>query len=184
MGERDCPNCCGSTTPRPAWVLVPGGWPGLLTRTLTTGGDGYCLHATLQARPDTRDLLRVVRRIGDRCGPAIPAADDFVHYDFTPANLLTNGAAITGVIDINPPVLASDRAFDLATLLFYLYDHDDIRDLLRARLLEQGGPRLPRAHGAAPGRRVAAPPSDRSATQRHLGLARLVTADIDHRPVY
>jgi len=54
----------------------PGGWPGLLTRTLTTGGDGYCLHSTLQARPDTRDLLRVVRRIGDRCGPAIPAADD------------------------------------------------------------------------------------------------------------
>ena len=28
----------------------PGGWPGLLTRTLTTGGNGYCLHSTLQAR--------------------------------------------------------------------------------------------------------------------------------------
>ena len=28
------------------------GWPGLLTRTLTAGGDGYCLHSTLQpARP-------------------------------------------------------------------------------------------------------------------------------------
>jgi Ser/Thr protein kinase RdoA (MazF antagonist) len=109
-------------------------WPGLLTQTLTTGGDGYCLHSTLQARPDTRGLLQVLRRIGDRCGPAIPAADDFVHYDFTLANLLTDGAAITGVIDINPPVLAGDRAFDLATLLFYLYDHDAIRDLLRARL--------------------------------------------------
>jgi hypothetical protein len=41
-----------------------GGWPGLLTGTLTTGGDGYCVHSTLQARPDTRELLAVVRRIG------------------------------------------------------------------------------------------------------------------------
>jgi len=166
----------------------PGGWPGLLTRTLTTGGDGYCLHSTLQARPDTCDLLRVVRRIGDRCGLAIPAADDFVPYDFTLANLLSDGAAITGVIDINPPVLAGDRAFDLATLLFYLYDHDDIRDLLRAGLLELAGPQAARVylahmvlrqvdwslrhHPTAP------------ATQRHLGLARLVTADIGHRPAH
>jgi len=166
----------------------PGGWPGLLTRTLTTGGDGYCLHSTLQARPPPRGLLRVLRRIGDRCGPAIPAGDDFVHYDFTLANLLTDGTAITGVIDINPPVLAGDRAFDLATLLFYLYDHDGIRDLLRARLLELAGPQAARAylahmvlrqvdwslrhHPTAP------------ATQRHLDLARLITADIDHSPAH
>ena len=77
-----------------------------------------------------------MRRIGEACSPAIPAADDFVHYDFTLANLLSDGTAITGVIDVNPPVLAGDRAFDLATLLFYLYDQDDIRDPLRARLLE------------------------------------------------
>jgi Ser/Thr protein kinase RdoA (MazF antagonist) len=158
------------------------GWPDLVSRTLTAGGDGYCLHATLQARPDTRDLLRVVRRVGARCGPAIPAGDDFVHYDFTLANLLSDGTAITGVIDINPPVLAGDRAFDLATLLFYLYDQDDIRDLLRARLLDLAGPQAAcaylahmvlrqvdwslRFHPAA------------AATRRHLHLARLVTADI------
>jgi Ser/Thr protein kinase RdoA (MazF antagonist) len=161
------------------------GWPDLVTQTLTAGGDGYCLHATLQARPDTRDLLRVLRRIGDRYGPAIPAGDDFVHYDFTLANLLSDGTAITGVIDINPPVLAGDRAFDLATLLFYLYDQDEIRDLLRARLLDLAGPQAAcaylahmvlrqvdwslRFHPAA------------AATRRHLHLARLVTADIGHR---
>jgi Ser/Thr protein kinase RdoA (MazF antagonist) len=116
------------------------GWPDLITRTLTSGGDGYCLHSTLQARPGTRDLLRVLRRIGERCGPAIPAGGDFVHYDFTPANLLSDGTAITGVIDVNPPVAAGDRAFDLATLLFYLYDQDNIRDPLRARLMELAGP--------------------------------------------
>jgi len=32
-------------------------------------------------------------------------AYDFVHYDFTLANLLTTGAGICGVIDINPPAL-------------------------------------------------------------------------------
>jgi aminoglycoside phosphotransferase (APT) family kinase protein len=164
------------------------GWPDLITRTLTTGGDGYCLHSTLQARPDTRDLLRVLRRTGEACGPAIPAGYDFVHYDFTLANLLSNGTAITGVIDVNPPVLAGDRAFDLATLLFYLYDQDDIRDLLRARLLELAGPQTAcaylahmvlrqvdwslRFHPAA------------AATRRHLQLARLVSTDIDHRPAH
>ena len=87
-----------------------------------------------------------MRRIGEACSPAIPAADDFVHYDFTLANLLSDGTAITGVIDVNPPVLAGDRAFDLATLLFYLYDQDDIRDPLRARLLELAGPQAARAY--------------------------------------
>jgi hypothetical protein len=42
----------------------------------------------LQASPAARDLLPVLRRIGDRCGPAIPDGQDFVHYDFTTANLL------------------------------------------------------------------------------------------------
>jgi Ser/Thr protein kinase RdoA (MazF antagonist) len=160
------------------------GWPDLITRTLTTGGDGYCLHATLQARPETRDLLRVLRRIGERCGPAIQAADDFVHYDFTPTNLLSDGTAITGVIDINPPVLAGDRTFDLATVLFYLYDHDDIRDLLRARLMDLAGPHAARAYLAHMVLRqvdwsLRFHPAA-AATRRHLHMARLVTADIDH----
>jgi len=76
----------------------------------------------------------------------------------------------------------------LPELLFYLYDHDDIRDLLRARLLALAGPHAARAylahmvlrqvdwslrhHPTAP------------ATQRHLGLARLITADIDPGPAH
>jgi Ser/Thr protein kinase RdoA (MazF antagonist) len=74
------------------------------------------VHATLQARPDTRDLLAVVRQTADRCLAAVPERDDFVHYDFTLANLLTTGPGISGVIDINPPALTGDRAFDLATM--------------------------------------------------------------------
>jgi Ser/Thr protein kinase RdoA (MazF antagonist) len=161
-------------------------WPGLIAGTLTTGGDGYCMHSTLQARPGTRDLLRVLRQVGDRCGPSIPAGGDFVHFDFTPANLLADGGAITGVIDINPPVLAGDRAFDLATLLFYLYDHDDIRGVLHSRVLELAGPIAAQAYLA----HLVLRQVDWSlrhhpaaaATRRHLRLARLVAADLDHTP--
>jgi Phosphotransferase enzyme family len=90
------------------------------------------------------------------------------------------------VLDRGQPEPDHDRAFDLATLLFYLYDHDGIRARLRARLLELTGPRAARAylghmvlrqvdwslrhHSAAP------------ATRRHLRLARLVTADIARGP--
>jgi Ser/Thr protein kinase RdoA (MazF antagonist) len=154
----------------------------LLATTLTVGGAGYCVHATLEARPDTRDLLATLRRTADRCLDAIPERDDYVHYDFTPANLLTDGAGITGVIDINPPPLTGDRAFDLATLLFYHYDRDDLRDRLRARareLTDDSALRVYLAHmvlrqvdwslrhhpGAA-------------ATRHHLRLAGLVEADL------
>jgi hypothetical protein len=163
------------------------GWPELITRTLTVGGDGYCVHSTLEARPETRDLLPVLRRIGDTCGPAIPDGGDFVHFDFTFANLLSDGAAITGVVDINPPVLAGDRAFDLATLLFYGYDLDDLRTGLRARMLELAGVRACRAYLAHMVLRQADwsvrhhPGS--AATARHLRLARLVIADITSGPL-
>jgi len=69
-------------------------------------------------------------------------------------------------------------------LLFYHYDHDDIRDVLRARLLNMVGPKAAcaylahmvlrqvdwslRHHPAA------------TATRRHLRLAKVITADIDH----
>jgi Ser/Thr protein kinase RdoA (MazF antagonist) len=160
----------------------PGSWRDLLVRTLTAGGDGYCVHSTLAARPDTSELLRVVCRIGDRCGPAIPAGGDFVHYDFTPANLLSDGTSITGVIDVSPLVPAGDRAFDLATLLFYCYDQDDVREPLRARLLELTDPRAARAYLAHMVLRqvdwsLRYHPAA-AATRRHLRLARLVIADI------
>lgn len=155
---------------------------GLIAATLTQGGDGYCVHATLQARPDTRDLLAVVRNTAGRCLAAVPERGDFVHYDFTLANLLTSGAGITGVVDINPPALTGDRAFDLATMLFYLYDHDGLRERLRERALELTPEYALDAYLAHmllrqvdwslrhhPGTR---------ATAHHLHLARLVAADL------
>jgi len=161
------------------------GLPELIAATLTVGGDGYCVHATLEARPDTRDLLAIVRQTADRCLAAIPERGDFVHYDFTLANLLTSGAGICGVIDINPPALTGDRAFDLATLLFYLYDRDGIRERLRGRALELTDWRALNAYLA----HMVLRQVDWSlrhhpgthATAHHLRLARLVAADLAER---
>jgi len=165
----------------------PPSWPALIRQTLTEGGAGYCRPETLGARADTRDLLEALRRVADSCCDAVPAAADFVHYDFSPANLLGNGRpdgpAISAVIDINPPVLAGDRAFDLATLLFYCYDHDEIRRRLQARLLELAEPAAARAYLAHLVLRQADWSlrfyPDAEPTRHFMRLARRVTADID-----
>jgi hypothetical protein len=104
------------------------------------------------------------------------------HYDFTVANLLTDGAGITGVIDMNPPPLTGDRAFDLATLLFYHYDRDELRDRLRARAREITDDRALRVYLA----HMVLRQVDWSlryhpgvpATRHHVRLARLVEADL------
>jgi aminoglycoside phosphotransferase (APT) family kinase protein len=105
-----------------------------------------------------------------------------VHYDFTLANLLTTDGGISGVIDINPPTLTGDRAFDLATMLFYLYDRDGIRERLRGRALELTDQHALNAYLA----HMVLRQVDWSlrhhqgthATAHHLRLARLVAADL------
>jgi hypothetical protein len=160
----------------------PRAWPELIAATLAEGGDGYCVHATLADRADTRPLLDAIRRIGADCAAAIPAGRDFLHFDFNLANLLSDGTMITGVIDIDPPVLAGDRAFDVATLLFYLYDVDAVRGPLWQRLLGLTDRDAARAYLAHMALRQAEwslrfhPAA--AATRRHLRLARRVVADI------
>jgi len=66
-----------------------------------TGRDGYCLHSTLAARPDTRELLDALRRIGEKCGPAVPSGVDFTHFDFQFMNHLRLGRLV--LADIGEP---------------------------------------------------------------------------------
>jgi hypothetical protein len=153
----------------------------LVKLTLCVGGDGYCVHETLRADPRTRDMLAVLRETGERYADSIPDATDYVHYDFTPANVLSDGVTVTGVIDISPPPVRGDRAFDIATLLFYVYDHDDLRTRLRARLQELTSPEAAKTYLA----HIVLRQADWSlrhhpgtaATERHLRLAALVVAE-------
>lgn len=91
------------------------------------------------------------------------------------------------MIDVNPLVLAGDRAFDLATLLFYRYDHEEIRGRLSARLLELAGRPAMRAYLAHMVLRqvdwsLRFHPAA-AATGHYLRLARLVVADIGGRNI-
>lgn len=153
----------------------------LIRTTLAVGGDGYCVHATLERDPRTRGLLTLMRNIGDRYGAGIPDHGDYVHFDFSPANLLSDGTTVTGVIDVNPPVITGDRAFDLATMLFYAYDHDVLRETLRARLLELADPGVAATYLAHMVLRQVEWSlrhyPDAPATQRHLRLAEHIAAD-------
>lgn len=115
-------------------------WPAWLLRTLDVGGDGYCLHSTMEQTPATARMLARIRHIAGVCRDAPVARHDIVHFDFSYANVLTDGATVTGVVDWNVPfpgALQGDRAFDIATLLFYAYDRPRTRDRLWAALLDR-----------------------------------------------
>jgi hypothetical protein len=154
----------------------------LLRRTMTVGGDGYCVHATLRDDPRARGLYPVVRAITDRYLPDIPDGADYVHYDFNTANILSDGAEVTGVVDMNPPVVSGDRAFDLATLLFYVYDHDGLRAALRGRLLALAGTGAAAVYLAHMVLRQVdwslRHDQDAAGTELHLRLGRMVANDI------
>jgi len=114
--------------------LPPDDWPGSVTDPVLEGGQGYCVLETMRAHSaETAALLDRLQRLVLAGQAALPPADDIVHYDFNPANILADSAAVTGVVDWEG-VRAGDRAFDLATLLFYLYDAPPAREALRRRL--------------------------------------------------
>jgi hypothetical protein len=86
------------------------------------------------------------------------------------------------VVDLNPPPVHGDRAFDLATLAFYVYDAGELRRPILARLSSLASWAAVRAYLAHMVLRqvewsVRHYPRA-LATRHHLRLARLVLADI------
>lgn len=119
-------------------------WPAWLLDTLASGGDGYCLHETMQRRADTRALLERVVAIGRRLGHGRARTTDIVHFDLNPANVLHERGQLAGIVDWNIPFVGAsqgDRGFDVATLLFYTYDNARTRDRLWAHANAISGPR-------------------------------------------
>jgi aminoglycoside phosphotransferase (APT) family kinase protein len=117
-------------------------WPGWLLDTIETGGDGYCLHATMRRDPRTAALLGRLQALARRNQPDEPRSQDVVHFDMNPANILHAGGRLSGVVDWNVPfdgAAQGDRGFDVATLLFYTYDIEQTREALWERALELSG---------------------------------------------
>jgi aminoglycoside phosphotransferase (APT) family kinase protein len=117
-------------------------WPAWLLETIETGGDGYCLHATMRQSPRTAALLRQLQTLAGRNQRDEARTRDVVHFDMNPANILHAGGRLSGVVDWNVPFDGAgqgDRGFDIATLLFYTYDIKQTREALWERALELSG---------------------------------------------
>jgi aminoglycoside phosphotransferase (APT) family kinase protein len=117
-------------------------WPRWLLDTIQHGGDGYCLHDTMRHRPDTAAVLDRIVRIEGETDRGPVRTGDIVHFDLNPANVLHDNGCVTGVIDWNVPFSGAaqgDRGFDIATLLFYVYDNDTARQELWERSIAISG---------------------------------------------
>jgi hypothetical protein len=108
----------------------PRDWPREVIQTVMEGGDGYCLHTSLQQHsPETVGMLQALRGLVITYQQSISEINEMVHFDFQPANFLVNRHALSGVVDWEG-ARAGDSAFDLATLLFYGYNDRQVRSFL------------------------------------------------------
>lgn len=115
-------------------------WPGPVVTPTLEGGPGYCLLEPMRGYgSETAALLDRLQAIVRRGATLALPQDDVVHFDFTPLNILVAGEQIGGVIDWDG-VCAGDRAFDLATLLFYTHHSQGLADELYAAACGLAGP--------------------------------------------
>ena len=111
-------------------------WPKCIVDDVLEGGDGYCLLEPMRGHsPTTARLLDLVQELVARHRSVSTPTTDVVHFDFQPNNMLGLSSKISGVVDWEG-AQAGDRAFDLATLLFYAYDQESTREALWRRVAE------------------------------------------------
>jgi hypothetical protein len=116
-------------------------WPAPVVRDVLQGGDGYCLLDPMRRHsPTTERLLGLVQGLVGRYQDVATPTADVVHCDFQPSNILAMPDRISGVVDWDR-ACAGDRAFDLASLLFYTYDQEPAREALWRRLADIADPR-------------------------------------------
>lgn len=115
-------------------------WPLPITEPVLVGGDGYCLLDPMRAYSTaTANLLRSAQAYVQAYGDGPFMTGDIVHLDFNPANILVTDGTISGVVDWEG-CCAGDCVFDLATLLFYSYDNEAVRERLQRHILARTTP--------------------------------------------
>jgi len=126
----------------PCATAPAAGWPAPVIDPVLHGGDGFCLLETMRRHSaETAELLELLQRQVARFADEPCSTADVVHYDFNPLNILAKEGEITGVVDWEA-ACAGDRAFDVATLLFYSHDDEDLHRRLWSPLLELASPRI------------------------------------------
>jgi aminoglycoside phosphotransferase (APT) family kinase protein len=87
-----------------------------LITTLTEGGQGYCLHASLRGYDHrTAEVLSRIERFGGSLKEADLVAGDIVHWDLHPGNFLTGADGLSAIVDTDF-AMVGDAAFDLVML--------------------------------------------------------------------
>lgn len=117
-------------------------WHQEAVNTVLFGGDGYCLHSSLQQYSSgTAMLLVELQKLVSAHQDAPHQKHDVVHGDFQHANILAYDHQITGVVDWDA-AYAGDCVFDIATLLFYSYEDCAVRQQLWQYALQRASLRL------------------------------------------
>ena len=94
----------------------PDRWGSDLITTLTTGGEGYCLHQPLRDHDArTRAVVERIEALGAALDPADLGGGDVVHWDLHPGNLLQVDGRLAAVVDCDFAKVG-DGAFDLVAL--------------------------------------------------------------------
>lgn len=123
-------------------------WPSPIVDPVLHGGDGFCLLDTMRQHSEaTRELLSILQNTVMSVMDQIDSTTDVVHLDFTYSNILAEKDEITGVIDWEATT-TGDRAFDLVTLQFYVFNDRATRIPLWNRALEVAGPAPVKAYFA------------------------------------
>ena len=74
-------------------------WVDEMVTSILNGRIGYCEHAAMAEHSDeTRELLARLFRIADAARGVQVSDTDVVHFDFSPYNVLTDGARASGVV--------------------------------------------------------------------------------------
>lgn len=110
---------------------LSGDWPARIVESILEGFQEWCVLDTF--RNHSAETAAMLSQMQDHARAAERSrfeSQDAVHFDFNPQNILVDEGAINAVIDWEG-CCPGDRAFDLATLLFYSYDRSEIRSRLR-----------------------------------------------------
>jgi hypothetical protein len=114
---------------------LPACWPDRIVNGVLEGYEEYCVIDTMrQYSAETSAMLSSLQHVVDSRRGDHFVTGDIVHWDFNPANILTEPNHVTGIIDWDG-ACAGDRGFDLATLAFCCYDSRAVRDPLMREAL-------------------------------------------------
>ena len=119
-----------------AGASLSGDWPARLVESVLKGFQEWCVLDTLRTySAETAAMLSQAQDHARAAEGLRFELRDAVHFDFNPQNILVESGEVTAVIDWEG-CRAGDRAFDLATLLFYSYDQPETRVRLWERMRE------------------------------------------------